>query len=163
VQLLGSGSILTEALKAQQILARKVQCRGRSLERHQLQRTAARGVEGRSLEPLHPAEPAKTPYVQQVLEGGTEGPDHRGVRLHEGGAGSDRPVAAGRYLALGTDGFGRSDNREHLRAHFEVNAASIAGAALSKVGARRQVRREEGREGACDLGLDPEKADAATA
>ena len=40
-----------------------------------------------------------------------------------------RPVGtwlAGRLVTLGTDGFGRSDNREYLRRHFEVNAESIA-------------------------------------
>jgi len=42
-------------------------------------------------------------------------------------------VAAGRLVTLGTDGFGRSDNRQHLRSHFEVNAESIAVAALSRL------------------------------
>src|SRR5712691_6887099 len=43
------------------------------------------------------------------------------------------PWLSTRLVTLGTDGFGRSDNREHLRRHFEVNAESIAGAALSRL------------------------------
>ena len=40
------------------------------------------------------------------------------------------PWLGTRLVTLGTDGFGRSDNREHLRRHFEVNAESIATAAF---------------------------------
>ena len=43
------------------------------------------------------------------------------------------PWLAGRLETLGTDGFGRSDNREYLRRHFEINAESIAAAALSRL------------------------------
>ncbi len=47
------------------------------------------------------------------------------------------PWSPGRMETLGTDGFGRSENREHLRRHFEINAESIAAAALSRAGSRR--------------------------
>jgi pyruvate dehydrogenase E1 component len=52
------------------------------------------------------------------------------------------PWLDGRLVSLGTDGFGRSDNREFLRSHFEVNAESIAAAALSRLA----------REGKFDVG-----------
>jgi len=42
-----------------------------------------------------------------------------------------RPYVARKYVALGTDGFGRSDTRAALRAFFEVDARSIAAAALA--------------------------------
>jgi pyruvate dehydrogenase E1 component len=42
-----------------------------------------------------------------------------------------RPYVPGRYVALGTDGFGRSDTRAALRAFFEVDAKSVALAALA--------------------------------
>ena len=69
-------------------------------------------------------------------------------------AGQIAPWLGGRMEALGTDGFGRSDNREHLRRHFEVNAASIAAAALSRLArdgqfdaakSPRRIRRSGGR------------------
>jgi pyruvate dehydrogenase E1 component len=43
---------------------------------------------------------------------------------------------ADRYVALGTDGFGRSDTRAALRAHFEVDRHAIVGAALHALGRR---------------------------
>ena len=66
-------------------------------------------------------------------------------------------------MTLGTDGFGRSDNREHLRRHFEVNAESIAGSGAVAAGARRQVRRARAQQAFEDLGVDTEKIDPAIA
>ncbi len=93
---------------------------------------------------LHPAEPAKKPYIQHFWR--TEGPIIAASDYMKIGAGSDRALAGRPLFALGTDGFGRSDNRDHLRAHFEVNAASIAGRRFA-AGARRQIRPEKSREG----------------
>ena len=50
-------------------------------------------------------------------------------------------------MTLGTDGFGRSDNREHLRRHFEVNAEAIAGATLSRLARDGKIKAEGGAEG----------------
>ena len=43
------------------------------------------------------------------------------------------PWLPGRLVSLGTDGFGRSENREHLRRHFENGAEAIAAAALARL------------------------------
>jgi pyruvate dehydrogenase E1 component len=61
-----------------------------------------------------------------------------------------RPWIADPYLALGTDGFGRSDTRAHLRRFFEVDRHSIVVAALAALG---DVR---GREAMRRYGIDPE-------
>jgi pyruvate dehydrogenase E1 component len=45
-----------------------------------------------------------------------------------------RPYVPRKYVALGTDGFGRSDTRAALRAFFEVDARNIAVAALAAIG-----------------------------
>ena len=94
MQLLGSGPILTEAIKAQQILAEKYNVAADvwSVTSYNELRREALKVDRWNR--LHPAEPAKTPYIQQVL-GGYRRPDYRGIRLHEGRAGPDRAVAAG--------------------------------------------------------------------
>ncbi len=55
------------------------------------------------------------------------------------------PWLPGRMETLGTDGFGRSDNREYLRRHFEVNAESIAAAALSRLARDGKFDPQEGR------------------
>jgi pyruvate dehydrogenase E1 component len=64
---------------------------------------------------------------------------------------------------LGTDGFGRSENREHLRRHFEVNAESIAAAALSRLARDGQFDAAKAAAAFAELGLDTEKPDPARA
>ena len=101
------------------------------------------------------------PYIVKALEG-SKGPIIAATDYMKTSAGSARAVAAGPAGSLGTDGFGRSDNREHLRRHFEINAESIAAAAFA-TGPRWQVRREEGQAGDQEPGIDPEKKNPAHA
>src|SRR4029079_15963496 len=63
-----------------------------------------------------------------------------------------RPWIADKSVALGTDGFGRSDTRESLRRFFEVDRRTIVVAALAALGdarAAEAVRR---------YGIDPDSA-----
>jgi pyruvate dehydrogenase E1 component len=64
---------------------------------------------------------------------------------------------------LGTDGFGRSDNREYLRKHFEINAESIAAAALSRLARDGQFDALKASAAFADLGVDTETMDPARA
>ena len=73
------------------------------------------------------------------------------------------PLAAGPAGALGTDGFGRSDNREHLRQHFEVNAESIAAAALSRLAREGKFDMQRAQKALDELGSTAEKIDPAIA
>ena len=133
MQLFGSGPILNEALRAQQILAEKYGVAARCLERDQLQRAAARRAGAWSAGTVCiPAEPERKPYIVQALEG-AEGPIVAATDYMKVVADQIAPWLPGRLETLGTDGFGRSDNREHLRRHFEINAESIAAAALSRL------------------------------
>ncbi|HET8776813.1 MAG TPA: hypothetical protein VFN76_04045, partial [Candidatus Limnocylindria bacterium] len=61
----------------------------------------------------------------------------------------DRP-----YTVLGTDGFGRSDTREALREHFEVNAEHIAYAALHGLCLDGKSTPEELKRAITELGID---------
>ena len=162
VQLLGSGPILTEALKAQQILAEKYNVAADlwSVTSYNELRREALKVDRWNR--LHPAEPAKTPYIQEVL-GGTEGPIIAASDYMKAVQDQIAPWLPGRFLALGTDGFGRSENRDYLRRHFEVNAVSIAGAALSKLARDGKFDPKKAAKALADLGIDTEKIDAAIA
>ena len=111
---------------------------------------------------MHPTKPAQVPYIQQVL-GGTEGPIIAASDYMKAVQDMIAPWLPGRYESLGTDGFGRSDNREHLRAHFEVNAAAIAAAALSRLSRAGKFDAKKAAAAMAELGIDPEKADPATA
>ena len=72
------------------------------------------------------------------------------------------PWLPGRLVSLGTDGFGRSENRQHLRRFFEVSSEAIAAAALSRLS--RDGKFDPGQAAAAvrDLGLEPDSADPAT-
>ena len=71
------------------------------------------------------------------------------------------PWLLDRLVTLGTDGFGRSDNREHLRRHFEVNAESIVAATLSKLARDGKFDAARAQAAFAELGVDTEGADPA--
>jgi pyruvate dehydrogenase E1 component len=73
------------------------------------------------------------------------------------------PWLPGRMETLGTDGFGRSDNREFLRRHFEINAESIAAAALSRLARDGKFDAKRASAAFASLGIDTEKPDPARA
>jgi pyruvate dehydrogenase E1 component len=68
-----------------------------------------------------------------------------------------------RLVTLGTDGFGRSDNRQHLRRHFEINAESIATAALSRLAREGKFDAKKAQKAFEELGVSTEAKDPATA
>ena len=144
VQIFGSGPILNEALRAQKILRRKVTGGGGRVERDQLQRAAPRSVGRRSGGTVCiRTSRSRSRTILQALEGAA-GPIIAASDYMKVVPDQVAPWLPNRLVSLGTDGFGRSENREYLRRHFEVNAESIAAAASFETGARRQVRRGEG-------------------
>ncbi len=73
------------------------------------------------------------------------------------------PWLPGRMITLGTDGFGRSENREYLRRHFEVNAESIVTAALSRLARDGKFDAIKAAKAFEELGVSTEKIDPAIA
>ena len=149
-QLFGSGPILNEALRAQIILAEKygIPVDVWSVPSYTEVRREALSVERWNR--LHPASPERKPHLVTALEGAV-GPIIAASDYMKSIPDALAPwlnVTSQRLVTLGTDGFGRSDNREHLRRHFEVSAEAIAGATLSKLARRRQDQAEEGAAGA---------------
>ncbi|MBZ5723707.1 MAG: pyruvate dehydrogenase (acetyl-transferring), homodimeric type [Acidobacteriia bacterium] len=162
VQLFGSGPILNEALRAQQILAGKygVPSDVWSVTSYNELRREALRVERWNR--LHPDQPAQTPHIVQALAG-AEGPIVAATDYMKVVADQVAPWLAGRMVTLGTDGFGRSDNREYLRRHFEINAESIAAAALSRLSREGVFDVAKARAAFAELGVDSEKIDPARA
>lgn len=162
VQLFGSGTILNEALRAQQILAEKlgVQADVWSVTSYNELRRDALSIERWNR--LHPAEAEKRPYILSALEG-SEGPIVAATDYMKAVPDQLAPWIGTRLVTLGTDGFGRSDNRQHLRRHFEVSAESIAAAALSRLAREGKFDVQKAESAMQELGVDSEKADAATA
>ena len=91
VQLLGSGVILNEALRAQQILAEKYGIASTVYSATSYQMLRKDAIECERHNRLHPDAAAKVPYVAAGA-GQDEGADRRDERLHAGAAGAGRPV-----------------------------------------------------------------------
>jgi len=66
-------------------------------------------------------------------------------------------IPASDYRVLGTDGFGRSDSRENLRHHFEVDASYVVVAALGELAKRGEVEASVVAEAIKKFNIDPEK------
>ena len=111
---------------------------------------------------LHPAEPEKKSYLATLLDG-TKGPIIAASDYMKSVPDGLSPWLGSRLVTLGTDGFGRSDNREHLRRHFEVSAEAIVGATLSRLARDGSFKAKDAQKALKDLGLDVEAADPARA
>ena len=158
VQLFGSGSILNEALRAQKILAERYQIPADvwSVTSYNELRRDALGVERWNR--LHPSEESKTPHIVKVLEG-APGPIIAATDYIKAVPDQLAPWLTGRLTALGTDGFGRSENREHLRRFFEISAEAIAQAALSALARTGAINAKRAEVAIAELGLHPETRD----
>ena len=162
VQLFGSGPILNETLRAQQILVEKygVGADVWSVTSYNELRRDALAIERWNR--LHPAEPQKQPHILQALQG-AQGPIIAATDYMKALPDQLAPWLADRLVTLGTDGFGRSDNRQHLRRHFEVNAESIAVSALSRLAREGKFDAQRAQNAFVELGVDTEKIDPAIA
>ena len=161
-QLFGSGPILNEALRAQQILADKynVPTDVWSVTSYNELRRDALAVERWNR--LHPSQQAKQPYILGALDGAV-GPIVAATDFMKVVPDQLAPWLLDRLVSLGTDGFGRSDNREYLRRHFEVSAESIAAAALSRLARDGKFDVKKAEKAFAELGVDTERSDPARA
>jgi pyruvate dehydrogenase E1 component len=160
VTLFGSGSILNEALKAQKILAEQygVGANVWSVTSYTELRRDALQVDRWNR--LHPGEPERKPFLVETL-GQIDMPIIAASDYLKIVPDQIAPWLPGRLTALGTDGFGRSENREHLRRFFEVDANSIVAAALSRLSRWNRFDAAKANQAIRDLGLDPEAVDPA--
>ncbi len=157
-QLFGSGTILTEVLRAQDILASQFGI-GTDVwsvtSYSELARDCA-GVE--RWNHLHPEDKPRTSFLEQSLSG-IEGPfisSSDNVRLV---ADQIRKWVPGDYDVLGTDGFGRSDTRKQLRRHFEIDAECVVFATLSALARDKCFDEKRLPKILAELDIDPEKID----
>jgi pyruvate dehydrogenase E1 component len=109
---------------------------------------------------LHPDEKPRVPWVTQCL-GGAEG-----VVVAASDYVKALPDAIDRWTprgltSLGTDGFGRSENRASLRDFFEVDAKNIVFAALTALARDGAVDKSVAKNAIAELGLNPEKPNPA--
>ncbi len=159
-QLFGSGPILNEALKAQEILADKygVATDVWSVTSYQQLRREALEVERWNR--LHPAEASRRSVIEQVLDG-VEGPIVAATDYMKIVPDQLALWIGNRLVTLGTDGFGRSENRGELRKFFEVNSESIVCATLSRLARDGKFDSAAAAQSFHDLGVPTEGTDPA--
>jgi pyruvate dehydrogenase E1 component len=158
VQILGSGSILHQALRAADLLAERYDVAADVWSVPSFQQLRNDALSAERWNRLHPEAEARVPYVVQQL-GQTTGPiiaatDYLKSLPDMVARWIDRP-----FTILGTDGFGRSDTREALRMHFEVSPEQIAYAALHGLCLTGAADRGELVKAISELGIDPDRTD----
>ncbi len=160
--LLGSGSILNEAIAAREILESRygVAADVWSVTSYKELFRDAAATERWNL--LNPGQEARRPYLAEILAG------EEGVFVAASDYAKALPAMLARWLpgpvtCLGTDGFGRSDSRRALRDYFEVDARYIALAALCELARAGRIPRTVPQQAIKDLEIDPSKPDPAEA
>ncbi|MGL4511755.1 MAG: pyruvate dehydrogenase (acetyl-transferring), homodimeric type [Lacipirellulaceae bacterium] len=156
VQLFGSGSILHSVLAAQKVLAERygVASDVWSVTSYNELRRDAQETERWNM--LNPTAPRRTSFFEQQMAG-AEGPVVAASDYLRCLAEQLAPWCPQGMFALGTDGLGRSESRENLRRHFEVDAESITIATLYKLSRIGKVDAKLVDQAINDLGYDREK------
>ncbi|MBU1692656.1 MAG: pyruvate dehydrogenase (acetyl-transferring), homodimeric type [Verrucomicrobia bacterium] len=156
-QILGSGAILNEALKAQAILAEKYGVAADVWSVTSYKELHREALETERWNIRHPKAAPKVPYVAQCL-GGAPGPIVAASDYVKALPDSICRWLPRKLLALGTDGFGRSDGREALRDFFEVDARHIALATLAYLAWEKTLPVGTVEQAMKDLAIDPDRA-----
>lgn len=158
--LLGSGTILNEAIKAAEILEKdyKVATNVWSVTSYKNLHLDAQETERWNM--LHPDQEPKTPYIAQVTK------DENGIFVSASDYVQFLSDAVAKWLpsklhSLGTFGFGRSEGRSSLRDFFEVDAKHIVYATLYSLMKEGKIKIDVVKKAQKDLGINPDKPNPA--
>jgi pyruvate dehydrogenase E1 component len=155
--ILGSGSIIRAALRAQEILAERYDVSADVWSATSYKNLRNEALLAERWNRLHPAAPPKIPYLLQILEK-ENGPfiavsDYMKIVPDQ-----IAKWVPGGLTTLGTDGFGRSDTRPRLRRFFEIDAECVVIATLHSLAQRGEIDSAVAARAIKDLNVDPEKA-----
>jgi pyruvate dehydrogenase E1 component len=158
VQLLGSGTILREAMFAAELLDKEFGVSSDLWSCPSFTELRREGFDAERWNRLNPeAKTPRKPYVTTLLEG-RQGPAIAATDYVRQYADQIRAFVPMRYSVLGTDGFGRSDTRAKLRHHFEVDRHYIAHAAIAALAAEGKMNAKDVARAIKVFGIDPGKA-----
>ncbi len=157
-QLLGSGTILNEVVKAQKILAESygVAADVWSVTSYKELYRDLHATERWNT--FHPAAAPRVPYAAQCL---AQAP---GVIVAASDYVKALPDSIARalpqpFVSLGTDGFGRSEGRKALRDFFEVDARFITVHTLAALAREKKIKPGLVEKAMKEMEIDPEKTD----
>ncbi len=156
VQLVGSGTILREAIAGAELLAADFGVKAEVWSAPSFTELRRDALEAERWNQLHPAEKARASWVEQSFEG-AEGPVVATSDYMRSFADQIRPWVPGTYRVLGTDGYGRSDYRVALRDFFEVDRRHVAVAALKALADDGAVKPADVKRAISKYEIDPER------
>ena len=155
--LFGSGPLLREALRAQEMLAEQFEVSADVWSATSYKLLRGDALRTKRWNMLHPTAVPKKSYLESLLQ------NEEGVFI----AVSDymkmvpdqiAPWVPGGLTTLGTDGFGRSDTRPNLRRFFEVDAELTTVATLYALYQKGLLPAQTVESALKNLGIDPEKS-----
>ncbi|MFL6547940.1 MAG: pyruvate dehydrogenase (acetyl-transferring), homodimeric type [Povalibacter sp.] len=161
VNLLGAGTILREVMQAAEILEKEYGVPADIFSVPSFNEVRREALDVERSNSLNPDRPAKVPYVRECL-GDRTGPFIAATDYMKIFADQIRQWVPGRYVVLGTDGYGRSDSREKLREHFEVNAANVVVASLKALADDGKIDMKTVKAAMQKFGIDPAKPNPVT-
>jgi pyruvate dehydrogenase E1 component len=155
--LFGSGTILNEAIKAQEILENDYGVAADVWSVTSYKSLYHDGINVERDNTLHPGRKSKQTYLEKTLA------DETGIFVAASDYVKMLPCSIAKWLpgpltSLGTDGFGRSESRSSLRDFFEIDARYIAVAALNGMVQQNKLKAAIARKAIKDLDIDPEKS-----
>jgi len=156
VQLLGSGSILREAIAAADLLSADFKVEADIWSCTSFNQLKRDGDDVSRWNMLHPDKKPKMSHVEKCLLD-TDGPVVAATDYVKLFADQIRAYVPRSYSVLGTDGFGRSDSRQALRKHFEVDRYYIAVASLNALMEDGSVSFKTVNAAIKKYGIDPNK------
>ena len=157
VQLLGSGTILREAIAAADLLKNDFGVDADVWSVPSFTELRREGLEVERWNMLHPTSPQRRSYVETCLAD-RRGPAVAVTDYIKAFADQIRPYVPRRYRVLGTDGFGRSDYRKRLRSFFEVDRYYVALAALKALADEEQIPASKVDAAIKKYSIDPREA-----
>ncbi|MEQ8655594.1 MAG: pyruvate dehydrogenase (acetyl-transferring), homodimeric type [Kiloniellales bacterium] len=162
VNLMGSGTILIQVLKAAEKLKADFKVTADVWSATSMNELARDGQDCERLNRLDPLGEPRVPYVAEALDK-AKGPVIAATDYIKAYSEQIRAFVPLPYHTLGTDGFGRSDSRAALRHHFEVDANHIAAAAMAALYKEGAVTKADMTKAIDLYGIDAEKTNPRTA
>jgi len=161
VQLMGSGTILREVLHAAKLLSDEFGVPSDVWSVTSFNELRRDALAAERWNQLHPEEQPRTSYLQQKLAN-CKGPYVAATDYMKIVPDQVQRWIPGKYVTLGTDGYGRSDSRAALRQHFEVDRRYITVAALKALADEGMLDQKTVAQAIEKFGIDPEKPDPVT-
>ncbi|MDR5609566.1 MULTISPECIES: pyruvate dehydrogenase (acetyl-transferring), homodimeric type [unclassified Arsenophonus] len=155
IQLLGSGSMMRHVCEAAKILSSEYGIASDVYSVTSFTELACEGQDCERWNMLHPSDKPRVPYVAQIMNDAPAVASTDYMKLFAEQIRSYIPASD--YRVLGTDGFGRSDSRENLRHHFEVDTSYVVVAALGELAKRGEMDIKLVNEAIKKYNINPEK------